>query len=132
MLSPPYLRTLSDCAIRIYKIPDGKPENTFAFSGEAKNKKYAMEIIHECHESWRRLIAGDSPAKTANYDLSMCVIFLYQRSQSTDIRSNLVATSPFKTPPVSSEGMTLPTLAFLPLPVALLPPLNPLVCFFYW
>jgi hypothetical protein len=23
---------------RIYKIPDGKPENVFAFSGEAKNK----------------------------------------------------------------------------------------------
>lgn len=24
---------------RIYKIPDGKPENQFAFSGECKNKK---------------------------------------------------------------------------------------------
>jgi inorganic pyrophosphatase len=23
---------------QIYKIPDGKPENQFAFSGEAKNK----------------------------------------------------------------------------------------------
>jgi inorganic pyrophosphatase len=45
---------------RIYKIPDGKPENTFAFSGEAKNKKYATEIIHECHEAWRRLITGES------------------------------------------------------------------------
>lgn len=27
---------------RIYKIPDGKPENQFAFSGECKNKKYVM------------------------------------------------------------------------------------------
>jgi inorganic pyrophosphatase len=27
---------------RIYKIPDGKPENQFAFSGECKNKKYAL------------------------------------------------------------------------------------------
>ncbi|KAH9947097.1 inorganic pyrophosphatase [Amylocystis lapponica] len=43
---------------RIYKIPDGKPENQFAFSGEAKNKKYATEIIHD-------------PAKTASYDLSI-------------------------------------------------------------
>lgn len=58
---------------RIYKIPDGKPENTFAFSGEAKNKKYATEIIHECHEAWRRLITGESPAKTPSYDLSMYV-----------------------------------------------------------
>ncbi|KAI0321353.1 inorganic pyrophosphatase [Amylostereum chailletii] len=55
----------------IYKIPDGKPENQFAFSGEAKNKKYATEIIHECHEAWRRLITGESPAKTSAYDLSI-------------------------------------------------------------
>jgi inorganic pyrophosphatase len=55
----------------IYKIPDGKPENQFAFSGEAKNKKYATAIIHECHEAWRRLITGESPAKTPNYELSM-------------------------------------------------------------
>jgi len=47
---------------RIYKIPDGKPENTFAFSGEAKNRKYATEIIHECNEAWRRLITGKTPA----------------------------------------------------------------------
>jgi hypothetical protein len=59
----------------IYKIPDGKPENQFAFSGEAKNKKYAAEIIHECHEAWRRLISGESPAKTPTYDLSMQVTF---------------------------------------------------------
>ena len=55
----------------IYKIPDGKPENQFAFSGEAKNKQYATEIIHECHEAWRKLITGESAAKTASYDLSM-------------------------------------------------------------
>lgn len=58
---------------RIYKIPDGKPENVFAFSGEAKSKKYAVEIIHECHEAWRRLISGEAPAKTKDYDLSMSV-----------------------------------------------------------
>lgn len=56
---------------RIYKIPDGKPENTFAFSGEAKNKKYATEIIHECHEAWRRLITGETPKQTPSYDLSI-------------------------------------------------------------
>ncbi|KZO96433.1 pyrophosphatase-domain-containing protein [Calocera viscosa TUFC12733] len=56
---------------RIYKIPDGKPENAFAFSGEAKNKKYATEIIHECHEAWRRLITGETPAKTPSYEISI-------------------------------------------------------------
>jgi len=43
---------------RIYKIPDGKPENQFAFSGECKNKKYAMDIVRECAEAWERLITG--------------------------------------------------------------------------
>ncbi|KAL8370611.1 hypothetical protein RB595_000807 [Gaeumannomyces hyphopodioides] len=43
---------------RIYKIPDGKPENQFAFTGECKNKKYAMDVIRECSEAWERLITG--------------------------------------------------------------------------
>jgi hypothetical protein len=61
----------------IYKIPDGKPENQFAFSGEAKNKKYATAIIHECHEAWRRLISGESPAKTPNYEISMYGLLIF-------------------------------------------------------
>jgi len=61
----------------IYKIPDGKPENQFAFSGEAKNKKYATAIIHECHEAWRRLISGESPAKTPNYEISMYALLVF-------------------------------------------------------
>jgi inorganic pyrophosphatase len=47
---------------RIYKIPDGKPENQFAFSGECKNKKYAEEVIKECSEAWEKLISGKSNA----------------------------------------------------------------------
>ncbi|KAH6610482.1 hypothetical protein Trco_000502 [Trichoderma cornu-damae] len=47
---------------RIYKIPDGKPENQFAFTGECKNKAYAMDVIHECAEAWERLITGKTPA----------------------------------------------------------------------
>ncbi|KAK6536327.1 Inorganic pyrophosphatase [Arthrobotrys megalospora] len=45
---------------RIYKIPDGKPENQFAFSGECKNKKYANDIIRETHEAWEKLITGQT------------------------------------------------------------------------
>ncbi|CAG8529318.1 2395_t:CDS:10 [Acaulospora morrowiae] len=56
---------------RIYKIPDGKPENQFAFSGEAKNKKYATEIIHETHEAWRRLVTGQIPCKTDKYNIAV-------------------------------------------------------------
>ncbi len=56
---------------RIYKIPDGKPENNFAFSGDAKNRKYAMEVIHECEEAWKRLITSKIPPKTDAYDVSV-------------------------------------------------------------
>ncbi|CUS22648.1 LAQU0S06e02784g1_1 [Lachancea quebecensis] len=48
---------------RIYKIPDGKPENQFAFSGEAKNKKYALDVIRECSDAWKNLIQGKSDVK---------------------------------------------------------------------
>ncbi|OQD80906.1 hypothetical protein PENANT_c031G00002 [Penicillium antarcticum] len=46
---------------RIYKIPDGKPENQFAFSGECKNKKYAEDVIRECSDAWEKLISGKAP-----------------------------------------------------------------------
>ena len=32
---------------RIYKMPDGKPENQFAFNGEAKNKAFALDVIEQ-------------------------------------------------------------------------------------
>ncbi|CAF9931564.1 MAG: Inorganic pyrophosphatase [Gomphillus americanus] len=47
---------------RIYKIPDGKPENQFAFSGECKNRKYAEDVIRECAEAWERLVNGKTQA----------------------------------------------------------------------
>ncbi|KAI9904860.1 hypothetical protein N3K66_001389 [Trichothecium roseum] len=51
---------------RIYKIPDGKPENQFAFTGECKNKDYAMDVVRECSEAWERLITGKTdPAGVA-------------------------------------------------------------------
>lgn len=54
----PGLLRASNEWFRIYKIPDGKPENQFAFSGECKNKKYAEEVIRECSDAWERLITG--------------------------------------------------------------------------
>ena len=47
---------------RIYKMPDGKPENQFAFSGKCKNKKYALSVLKECHEAWESLIQSTSNA----------------------------------------------------------------------
>ena len=55
---------------RIYKIPDGKPENVFAFSGEAKSKKYAIEIVHECHEAWKKLVSNEGASKADAHSIN--------------------------------------------------------------
>lgn len=41
---------------KIYKIPDGKPANKFAFNGNAKNASFATEIVNETHQFWESLI----------------------------------------------------------------------------
>jgi len=43
---------------RTYKIPDGKKENVFAFREEIQSRSYAMEIVEECHKSWKKLVTG--------------------------------------------------------------------------
>ncbi|KAI9341537.1 putative IPP1-inorganic pyrophosphatase [Zopfochytrium polystomum] len=67
---------------RIYKIPDGKPANEFAFGGAAKNKAYALSVIHETHEAWRKLVTNSPPGLGDKFKIS-CV-------------NTQVADSPFK------------------------------------
>lgn len=47
---------------KIYKIPDGKPENKFAFNGEAKNREFAHKVIDEVHKFWRALVNKEAEA----------------------------------------------------------------------
>ena len=51
---------------RIYKIPDGKPPNMFAFNAEARNRDYALEVIEETHEQWKKMVAGQVDAHGIN------------------------------------------------------------------
>lgn len=39
--------------LRLYKTHKGVI-NKFAFNGECKNRAFAEEIIHECHQFWKR------------------------------------------------------------------------------
>jgi len=43
---------------KIYKMPDGKPENQFAFNGAPKDREFAHQVIMETHEYWKALIEG--------------------------------------------------------------------------
>uniref|UniRef100_A0A8C6Y7D5 inorganic diphosphatase n=1 Tax=Naja naja TaxID=35670 RepID=A0A8C6Y7D5_NAJNA len=54
-LKPGYLEATVDW-FRRYKIPDGKPENQFAFNGEFKNRDFAIETIKSTHKHWSTLI----------------------------------------------------------------------------
>ncbi|KAI8377886.1 inorganic pyrophosphatase [Radiomyces spectabilis] len=56
---------------KIYKMPDGKPANEFAFGGACKNKAYAMGIIEETHEAWQNLIQGKIPSKGETHNISV-------------------------------------------------------------
>jgi len=56
-LKPGYLKDTRKW-FRIYKVPDGKPLNTFAFNGEYKGKEYAEDVIAETHHYWKELIAN--------------------------------------------------------------------------
>ncbi|KAJ8909203.1 hypothetical protein NDN08_005895 [Rhodosorus marinus] len=51
---------------RTYKIPDGKPENLFAFRETVQPAHYAMEIVKECHDSWRKVMDGKLTSKKVN------------------------------------------------------------------
>lgn len=41
---------------KIYKIPDGKPENKFAFNGDAKPAAFAHNVVEEVHKFWSALV----------------------------------------------------------------------------
>jgi len=41
---------------RVYKMPDGKPANDFAFNGEPKDRAFATDIVMQCHGQWKKLM----------------------------------------------------------------------------
>jgi len=44
---------------RTYKIPDGKPPNTFGLNERFMDKAYAKTVIDECNHAWKELISGE-------------------------------------------------------------------------
>ncbi|NXX95937.1 IPYR pyrophosphatase, partial [Centropus bengalensis] len=60
---PGYLEATVDW-FQLYKVPDGKPENQFAFNGEFKDKEFAVEIIKSTHEYWKALLHNKADGGT--------------------------------------------------------------------
>lgn len=53
---------------RTYKIPDGKPPNTFGLGEKFMDKTYAHSIMDECHHAWSELVSGEKERKLADSD----------------------------------------------------------------
>ncbi|XP_005097360.1 inorganic pyrophosphatase [Aplysia californica] len=53
---------------KYYKVPDDKPENQFAFEGQAKDKEYTLKIIDETYGQWKDLVGkeGESAINRKN------------------------------------------------------------------
>ncbi|KAM6956716.1 inorganic pyrophosphatase [Aplochiton taeniatus] len=64
-LKPGYLESTIDW-FRRYKVPDGKPENQFAFNGEFKDKDFAIKTIKDTHRFWKALICQQRNAGGLN------------------------------------------------------------------
>lgn len=64
-LKPGYLEATVDW-FRRYKVPDGKPENKFAFNEEFKDRDFAIETIKATHGFWKALISQQTNAGELN------------------------------------------------------------------
>uniref|UniRef100_A0A8K9XDD3 inorganic diphosphatase n=1 Tax=Oncorhynchus mykiss TaxID=8022 RepID=A0A8K9XDD3_ONCMY len=69
-LKPGYLEATFEW-FKKYKVPDGKPENQFAFNGEFKDRDFALKTVKETHEFWKSLISKKTNAGELN--CSICV-----------------------------------------------------------
>eukprot|EP00088_Acartia_fossae_P025083 TRINITY_DN25945_c0_g1_i1.p1 TRINITY_DN25945_c0_g1~~TRINITY_DN25945_c0_g1_i1.p1 ORF type:complete len:280 (+),score=55.12 TRINITY_DN25945_c0_g1_i1:101-841(+) len=58
---------------RIYKMPDGKPENKFAFDGEFKDADFAHKIIDETNVFWKQMVGLEEESVDAGKLHTGCV-----------------------------------------------------------
>lgn len=69
LLMPGLLKATNEW-FKIYKIPDGKPANQFAFNGETKGKEFAEKTILQTHQYWKELIASSDPQELERTSLT--------------------------------------------------------------
>ncbi|GBP62957.1 Inorganic pyrophosphatase [Eumeta japonica] len=107
---------------RLYKIPDGKPPNEFAFGGEAKDAAFAYRIIDEVHEFWRTMISADgAPSDICRTNVN--VEGSPDRIETTEAAA-ILAKAPSKglAQPFPSSGKQIPEPQILKVPTHLIIP----------
>jgi len=91
-LKPGFLKATVEW-FKIYKIPDGKPENKFAFNGEPKNAEFALKTIKETHEFWVQL-SNKQAENTTNLSLERVTDPNSQFKLSSDAATDIVNQNP--------------------------------------
>ncbi|XP_036405729.1 inorganic pyrophosphatase-like [Megalops cyprinoides] len=92
-LKPGYLKATVDWFKR-YKVPDGKPENEFAFNGEFKDKDFAIDTVKRTHVFWKALIAQKTDARDLKR-MNTCVSDSPFCCSKDDAKAVVDATCPF-------------------------------------
>jgi len=87
---------------KYYKVPDDKPENQFAFDGEAKDKEYTIKVIEETYEQWKVLVTKEGEHQFNR--LNTCVDFSPFKVESGKAEEILSQTpEPGQGPPLSQD-----------------------------
>jgi inorganic pyrophosphatase len=58
--------------LRDYKIPDGKPPNKFGFDDKPQNREFALKVIEETHNDWKKLVNGEVDKKSISIKSISC------------------------------------------------------------
>jgi len=84
---------------RIYKMPDGKPENKFAFNGEFKDADFAHGIIKETNTFWKQLVGLQQPSiQKEKLSISNVTVLGSAENMSREDASSTMTAIPSLTP----------------------------------
>jgi inorganic pyrophosphatase len=79
-LQPGKVKRLMDW-FKQYKVPDGKPLNTFAFDDDVKDADFAMKVIRQTHQHWRDVAALKSESLWVSEELEQQIQAMRRREQ---------------------------------------------------
>ncbi|TRZ14561.1 hypothetical protein HGM15179_012541 [Zosterops borbonicus] len=111
-MKPGYLEATVDW-FRRYKVPDGKPENQFAFNGDFKGKDFALDVIKGTHEHWKALITKKTDGGGINCTNLTVSDSPFCCSQDC-AKATVEAAPPCKAAsPIPPEGILFPEMSFI-------------------
>jgi len=107
---PGYLKATVEW-FRLYKVPDGKPENAFAFNGEAKDREFAHGVINDTNTHWKELVAGKVDAK--GIDIHAVTVPEAQMKLDAEAAKAVMDAAPSLHPPAGLDVATIDKMFFI-------------------